>query len=76
MRSDVIVLPSPPGGQHPGFVHGREDLSIEQFVSELPVEAFDVSVLPGATTFDEERLDTQPGEPGSNSPGYELRPVV
>jgi hypothetical protein len=36
---DVIVLPSPPGGQYSRFVHGREDLAIEQFVSELSVAA-------------------------------------
>ena len=47
MGSDVIVVPSPPGGQHSGLRDSCKDLAVEQFVSELPVEAFDVSVLPG-----------------------------
>ena len=72
MGSDVIVLLSPPGGQRSRFVHGREDLAIEQFVSEFPVKVFDVSVLPEAATLDEQRLHAQPREPGPDSPGYEL----
>ena len=71
MWSDVIVVLSPPGGQHSGLLYSCKDLAVEQFVSELPVEAFDVSVLPGAPTFDEQRAYAQPREPGPDSPGYE-----
>ena len=76
MGSKVIVLPSPPSRQHLGFLHRREDLTIEEFIPEFPIKAFDVAVLPRAAAFDEERLDAKPGKPGSDGPGHELRAVV
>lgn len=72
----MIILLPPPGRQHLGLLQRGEDLAIEQFISEFPVEALDIPVLPRAATLDEERLDAQPGEPGSDSPGHELGPVV
>ncbi len=38
------------------FLEGVEGLSIQQFVSELPIETFTVSVLPGTAGFDVQGL--------------------
>ena len=54
MRSEGVVFRSPLLYEDLGLPQGIEDLSIEDLVSELPVEAFAVPVLPGAPRFDEE----------------------
>jgi hypothetical protein len=44
--SDGVVVFSPTFDQYLGLLQAVEDLSIEQLVPELPVEALIVSVLP------------------------------
>jgi hypothetical protein len=38
----MIVLPSPPSRQYPGFLHSREDLTVEEFIPEFSIEALRV----------------------------------
>ena len=40
-----------------------EDLSVEQFIPELAVERFDISVLPGTARLDEEGSHPESSEP-------------
>ena len=53
-----------------------EDLTVEELVSELAVEALVVAVLPRTAGFDEERLPTDSGQPSWYELGRELRAVV
>ena len=76
VRSMVIVVSSPRGGQYLRFLYTGEDLTVKQFISELTIEAFDIAILPWAARLDQQRLHAQPGEPGSHRPGHELRSVV
>lgn len=76
MRADGVVVPPPLFDDDLGFSQRVEDLTVEQLVSELAVEAFIVAVLPRAAWFDEERADAQPGEPFAKRRGDELRAVV
>ena len=46
MWSDLIVFPTPDLGQHLCLLQRREILPVEEFIPELSVEAFDVTVLP------------------------------
>ena len=58
MRPDGIVVPSP-GFDHDLCLFQRvEDLTVEQFVPQLAVEAFAIAVLPGASRLDVEGFGT------------------
>ena len=46
MRADGVVVLPPTLDEHLGFEHGVEQLAVEQFVTKLAVETFDVAVLP------------------------------
>ena len=74
--SDRVVVMPPLLDEHLGLLQGIEDLSIEQLVAELAVEALVVSVLPGAAGLDIEGLDADPAEPGPYRIGSELSPIV
>jgi len=74
--SDLIIFPPPDLSQHLCLLQRRENLPVEEFVPEFPVEAFDVTVLPRTARFDEQRLDSQPREPLSDDFGDELGPVI
>ncbi len=56
MGSCRIVVPPPSFDEHLGLLQGVEDLSIQQLIPELAVEALVVAVLPRASGFNEERL--------------------
>lgn len=60
MRTDLTILPSPPFHKHFGFRQRVEDLRAEEFVPQLPVERFDVPVLPQAARLDVQRPDARP----------------
>ena len=53
VRPDAVVVPSPVLDEHLRFLKGVEDLCIQEFISELAIEGFDIAVLPGTTGFDE-----------------------
>ncbi len=56
VRPESVVFLSPSFDEHLSLPEGVEDLSIQQFVSEFPVEAFTVAVFQGATGFSVESL--------------------
>ena len=59
--------------QDPRFLEGIEDLSVEEFVAQPRVEAFDVTALPGRARLDEGCLGADCGDPPLHSLGDELR---
>ena len=76
MRPDGVVVLAPMLDQHLGLLEGVEDLTVEQLIPKLPVEALVVAVLPGAPWLDIEGLHIDPSEPFPNSFGGELRAIV
>src|SRR6185437_11210181 len=71
----VVELP-PLLDHHVCLFERIENLSIQTLVSQLPVERFAVSVLPGTPRLDEERLGAHRGHPLPHSPCGHLRAVV
>ena len=53
MRSDLVVVLSPAFDEYLGFLKGVEDFEVEQFISELAVEGFDIAVFPRTARLDE-----------------------
>ena len=76
MRSGLIVLSPADLRQHFCLLQRCEDFSVEEFIPELPVEAFDVTILPGTARFYEKSSDLESREPVPNGFGNELRSVV
>jgi hypothetical protein len=90
MRPTVIVLPSIVLRDHPcpepgrvGLLQTREQLAVEQFVSQAAVERFVESVpsplrasLPGRSRFDAQRAHARLRQPSPQRLGDELRAVV
>ncbi len=76
MRSSGIVQPSPLLDEYDGLVQGVEDLTVQELVPQLAVEALVVAVLPWTARFDEQRLHTESGQPPSDQLRGELRPIV
>ena len=72
----MVVVMAPALDENLGFEEGVEDLTVEQLVAQLAVEAFIVAILPGASGLDVEGLHTDPGEPGLDGLGRELAAVV
>ena len=66
MRSELIAFQSPSLCEYLCLLQACEDLSIEQFVPEFPIEGFIVSVLPGTAGFDEQILDPELFQPLTN----------
>jgi hypothetical protein len=67
----------PPGfDQHLGLPQGIESLAIEQLIAKLAIEAFTMSVFPGAARFDVGRLGADIGDPVTQSFGNEIRGIV
>jgi len=71
-----VVFVSPPLDEYLSFLEGVEDLSIQQFVSEFPVEAFAVAVFPWATGLDVEGSHPCSFKPLTYRLGGEFRAVV
>jgi len=72
----LVVGPSPALDEDLGFPEGVEDLAVEQLVTQLPVEALDLPVCPGAAGLNDEGLGPNAGQPRAHGPGGELRAVV
>ncbi len=62
--------------QHLGLPEGIEDLSVEQFVSQLAIEALVVAVLPWTAGLDVEGFDANAAKPLAHRFGLKLRTVV
>ena len=76
MGADLIVLPTPALDQHLRFQQGCKDLSVDEFISQLPVEGLNISILPGTSRFNEKGRYSKPAQPATYRLGRELRPVV
>ena len=76
MGSHGIVQPSPLLDEDDSLGQCVEDLSVQELVSELAVEALVVAVLPRTARLYVERLDTDSAQPPPNQLCCELRPVV
>src|SRR3954463_2938575 len=71
-----VVVPPPALDDDLGLGQRVEDLTVEQLVTELAVEALAVAVLPGATGLDVGSLRPHRGDPLADDLGDELRAVV
>lgn len=76
MWPTVVILVPPLVDDCSGFGQAAEDFAVEALVSELVVKALDVTVLPGGTRLDVERLDLVLLEPVLDDIRNELRSVV
>ena len=76
MGSEAVVALPPPFDQNLRLLQRVEDLSVQQLVSELAVEALDIAVLPRRAWLDEQRPDTQPRHPIAYHLRREFRAVV
>ena len=76
MWPDGIVV-TPPGFDHdPGLLQTVEDLTVEELVAQLAVEAFAIAIFPGASGFDVGGPGANSGNPVSQRNSNELRTVV
>ena len=76
MRPNGVIVTSPALDDDLGFTQRIEDLTIEQFIPQASIEAFDVAVLPRAAWFDVSALGTHSGDPVLHRLGHELRAIV
>ena len=71
----VVVLP-PPFDEHLGLKQRVKRFPFQQLVSQLPVEALYVAVLPRRTRLDKQSLHTNSPQPLPDALGRELWAVV
>ena len=76
MRPLGIVVAPPCFDNDLGLGEAVEDLSVQQLVTQLRVEALAIAVLPRASRLDEGGLCSDGGNPLPYSLGDELRAVV
>jgi hypothetical protein len=76
VRPNGVVVLSPSFDHDLGLLESVEYLSVEQFISQLAIEAFVVAVLPGAAGFNVKGLNTHRGQPLTNGLGRELPAIV
>src|SRR5271155_599743 len=76
MRTNPVVVLTPHLDQHLRFRQTVEDLAVQQFIPQLPVEALHVPVLPRAARFDEQCLHAYFRQPIPYYSSRELRAVV
>ena len=69
-------MPLPLLTEHLRLQYRVEHLSVQQFITQPPVERLDVAVLPWAAWLDIQGLDPDPLEPSPERLCRELRPVV
>jgi hypothetical protein len=58
VRPDRIVFLPPALDQDLGLLQGVENLPVEQLITQLPIEALVVTVLPRTAWFNVERFDS------------------
>src|SRR5436190_17981772 len=76
MRANHIVVTSPALDDDLGFTQRVEDLTVEQFVAQARIEAFDEAVLPRAAGGDVSGLRPDGADPLLHRCGDELRAIV
>jgi len=76
MRPEGVVFPAVVLDDHPGFGEDPELFPVEAFVTEVPVEALHIAILPRTAWVDVDRLDLVLGEPLLHRLGDELAAVV
>ena len=76
VRADCVVMPPPGLDQHFSFSEAVEDLTVEQLVTQRPVEAFVVTILPRRSGCDLERLHADLGQPLLNCSRDKFRAIV
>jgi len=76
MRPNGVVLVPPSFDHHLGLSQCVEYLSLEQLISQFSIEAFVVTVLPGATSLDIEGLHSQIGQLLRNGCGMGSPPRI
>ena len=76
MRPHRIVVPPPLFDEDLGFLERREDLAVQQLVSQLAVERLVVTILPRAARLDEQRLSPKPTQPLTDHLCRKFRAVV
>jgi hypothetical protein len=74
--TNSVVVPSPVLDDHLGLLQSVKDFTVEQFVTELRVEAFTVTALPRTASLDLGGLGSNGGNPLADGPGDELRAIV
>src|SRR4051794_6348339 len=67
-----VVVPSPTLDDHLGLLQSVEDFTVEQFITELRVEAFTVTVLPRTAWLDVGSLGSNGCNPLADGLGDEL----
>ena len=76
MRPERVVFCTPSLDDHLSLSEGLEDFSIKHLVSELPIEAFAVPILPWTPRFDEEGSNISSFEPLAYCVRSEFRAVI
>ena len=69
-------MPSPSFDDHLGLCQRVEDLTVQQLIAKLPVEALDVAVLPRTARHNVGGLGADRRDPLAHGLGHELRPVA
>ena len=73
MRPKLVILSSPPLGQHLGFPQGFKHLLVEQLIPELSGKTLHVAILPRTARLDVERPHPYGLEPVPNRLSGKLR---
>ncbi len=76
MRPDLIIFPPPASNQYFSLSQRSENLPIDKFIPQFPVERLDVAVLLGAARFDEKGIDAYSCQPFAYCLGSELGPII
>src|ERR1700751_2798749 len=76
MRPVLIIFVSPLLQNESGFQQGAEDLSVQAFVAQLVVEAFDIGLFPRRSGSDISAFDPLALEPVLNRLGNELWAII
>ena len=72
----VVVVKLPTVNYPTSFRQTQEQLTIEQFITKLAIEALHVTIFPWATWRNEQRFNSDLFEPLSQLPGHEFGAVV
>lgn len=76
MRPDRVVVLAPLLDHDRGLGQGVEDFTVQEFITQFPVEGLHVAILPRTSGLDVGGLRTDGRNPLAQCQGDELRPVV
>lgn len=76
MRPGLVVVEAIILDNDSGFLEGVEQLTIEAFIPDLVMEAFNVAIFPWAARFDVQSLDVLGVKPVLYCIGHKLRHVI